>query len=277
MEKISNQKTPELKNIEIETINRCNGLCAFCPVNRNLDKRDLKKMDDNLFFDIINQLHDMDYCGSIGLYSNNEPLLDKRLEKFAEYARIKLPNAVLYIDTNGTLLNQERFERLMRSLDYMIIDNYSDDLQYIPQINSLLPIIESKEYSSRVYVCLRKQNELLNNRGGISENRTKSIFKMKSGCVFPFEQMVIRPDGKISLCCNDATGELTLGDLNENTISEIWENEAFSMIRTKMLNGRQNITKCQSCDTLVPYVYAATPMVKGTFKTMILGYKYKDR
>ena len=29
--------------ISIETINRCNSECSFCPANRNVDKRPLKK------------------------------------------------------------------------------------------------------------------------------------------------------------------------------------------------------------------------------------------
>ena len=32
---------PIFQTIEIETINRCNGKCSFCPVNRNIDPRSL--------------------------------------------------------------------------------------------------------------------------------------------------------------------------------------------------------------------------------------------
>ena len=44
---------PLFESIEIETINRCNGTCSFCPINRNDDTRILHKMSDELFYNII--------------------------------------------------------------------------------------------------------------------------------------------------------------------------------------------------------------------------------
>ena len=35
---------PLFSSIEIEVINRCNGECPFCPVNRHIDPRKLRKM-----------------------------------------------------------------------------------------------------------------------------------------------------------------------------------------------------------------------------------------
>ena len=35
-------------SVEIEIINRCNGECSFCPVNRYTDPRRLKRMDSQL-------------------------------------------------------------------------------------------------------------------------------------------------------------------------------------------------------------------------------------
>ena len=39
------------EEISIETINRCNGVCSFCPVNKNLDKREYHLMEKrNIYF-----------------------------------------------------------------------------------------------------------------------------------------------------------------------------------------------------------------------------------
>ena len=46
-------------HVEIETINRCNGICSFCPVNRKVDTREFKKMDKSVFEKIINELSDI--------------------------------------------------------------------------------------------------------------------------------------------------------------------------------------------------------------------------
>jgi biotin synthase-like enzyme len=52
---------PLFSYIEIETINRCNNDCAFCPVNRNDDPRPKAVMDDGLLRAIVSQLQDIDY------------------------------------------------------------------------------------------------------------------------------------------------------------------------------------------------------------------------
>lgn len=62
--------------------------------------------------------------------------------------------------------------------------------------------------------------------------------------------LIIRPDGKISLCCNDALGKYTLGDVNNQSIDEIWNSEEYQKIRNEMLyNGRKNLLLCKNCDT----------------------------
>ena len=40
-------------SIEIETVNRCNNTCSFCPVNRNNDTRPYQKMTDEFFYSLI--------------------------------------------------------------------------------------------------------------------------------------------------------------------------------------------------------------------------------
>lgn len=61
----------------------------------------------------------------------------------------------------------------------------------------------------------------------------------------------MRPDGKISLCCNDALGLYTLGDLNKQSIQEIWYSDEYMRIRREMkVNGRRNLKLCKNCDTI---------------------------
>ena len=82
-------KQPMFKTLEIETINRCNGKCSFCPVNSTNDDRILSKMSEDLFNKILVELVDMKYSGRVSLYSNNEPFLDDRIVDFSEnYTRL---------------------------------------------------------------------------------------------------------------------------------------------------------------------------------------------
>jgi MoaA/NifB/PqqE/SkfB family radical SAM enzyme len=84
-------------SIEIETINRCNSTCNFCPVNRFSDPRSLTRMPETLFHKIIDDLAAHDFSGNLSLFSNNEPFLDKRIFDFAAYARVTLPRAIISI------------------------------------------------------------------------------------------------------------------------------------------------------------------------------------
>lgn len=235
-------------NIQIETLNRCNGECPFCPVNRNVEKRPYQRMTDNLFEQIINELSTERYNGQLALFSNNEPLLDTRILEFAKYARSKLPNAYIYIFTNGTLINTENVLGLVEYLDEIVIDNYNDKLELNDNVKKIDEMCREDDIlNEKIKIHLRKINEVLNTRGGSSPNATQK-WKRKGGCFLPFGQMVIRPDGKISLCCNDALGEKTLGDLSKNTIKEIWNGEEYRKVRQEVLHDIEKIDLCRYCD-----------------------------
>lgn len=243
------KKQPLFNHIEVETINRCNGTCSFCPVNKNDDPRQKAVMTTELFKKIVNQLAEIDYSGRFTTFSNNEPLLDERIIEFNRYARNRLPNARMHLFTNGTLFTIEKFIALTEILDELIIDNYQQELKLIK------PCLEIEEYcrehpelKKKVTIVLRKPKEILTSRGGDAPNRTKLIQYGKDRCILPYKQIVVRPDGKISLCCNDATGKYTLSDLNKESILDIWYGPKFQMVRKCLYEGRENWGNCKNCD-----------------------------
>lgn len=118
-------------HVEIETINRCNGTCDFCPVSKQRDIRKFQIMSKDLFEKIIGQLSDIKYSGKLALFSNNEPFLDPDIIKRHKYAREKLPEARMHLFTNGTLLNLHSFVEIIEYLDELVIDNYHQDLKLI--------------------------------------------------------------------------------------------------------------------------------------------------
>lgn len=241
------------EDIEIETINRCNGTCSFCPVNRTSDKRKYHLMEEKLFYSIINQLHELNYKKVVCLHCNNEPLLDNRIFNFLEYARNKLPHAILTLYSNGTLLTPEKFHRIVPNLNLFIIDNYNNKLELNDELKPIHEICKTNnEYDKKVWITLRKQDEILTSRSGQAKNR-KPIANLSSPCTYPFVQITIRPDGKVNLCCNDALGEETLGDTNKETLLEIWNGKNYSRIRQNMLKDRNSHPLCKKCDTVIVY------------------------
>lgn len=239
-------------HIEIETINRCNGNCSFCPVSRKKDPREKAVMTTELFQKIVAQLAKINYSGRFTTFSNNEPLLDDRLIEFNRYAREKLPNARMHLFTNGTLLTIDKFIALINILDELIIDNYQQELKLIKPCQEIEAYCkEHPELCKKVTIVLRKPNEILTSRGGNAPNRKQIPDYSKDRCILPFRQMIVRPDGKVSLCCNDAIGKYTLGDLNQESLLDVWYGPKFQMVRKCLYEGRKNWGDCRHCDTFL--------------------------
>jgi radical SAM protein with 4Fe4S-binding SPASM domain len=247
-EYLSLAENPMFHVIEIETLNRCNSTCSFCPVNKNDDPREFKKMDEALFFKIIEELSILNYSNRVALFSNNEPLLDKRIYDWLPKVREMLPNAFLLMYSNGTLLDIEKFEKLIPYLDQLFIDNYTDTHSLHDNVKEVLEHWQKHPKEGHQFeVSIRKLTETLTTRGGEAPNKV-DIPSLRSSCLLPFEQMVVRPDGKVSLCCADALGKITLGDLSEQTIEEVWQSQKIKTYRKLIAEGRDKISICKSCD-----------------------------
>lgn len=246
--------TPLFNNIEIETVNRCNGTCSFCPVNKNQDPREYKKMPEELFEKIIKELKEINYNGAIALHSNNEPLLDKEICNYAKYTRKELPNSYIYLYTNGTLLTIDKFCELITNLDLLVIDNYNDNIQFMEPVKEIFNYcIQHPELKKKVRIDMRLQNQILTSRGGQSDNRDE-ILTLKSSCLLPFNKIVVQPDGRIPLCCCDPFGKVILGDLNTEKLVDIWNGKKAKALRESLYKeqySRKNLKLCSKCDVLV--------------------------
>lgn len=253
------KEIPLFDHVEIETYNRCNGLCSFCPVSVRNEIRPEKRMTKALFEKIIKELSEINYAGKICLFSNNEPFLDSNIIEYHKFARQLLPNARFHLFTNGTLLTVEKFKKIIDYLDELIIDNYNQELHLNISVRNIYEYCKKhEELKHKVTIIMRKQDEILTSRGGDAPNRNDIVDVSNDGCVMPFYQLIIRPDGKVSLCCNDPLGRTTLGDVNEASICDIWYGDKHKNIAYMISKGRANFGQCKNCDTF----YIASRMKK---------------
>ena len=247
-------RVPLFEMIEIETVNQCNGSCAFCPVNHSADTRKRQEMGMKLFQKIILDLQEISYQGHVALFSNNEPFLDPTIEEKAAFARQQLPKAKLHIFTNGTVLTLERFLKIIPFLDELVIDNYSRDLKLHANSRAIKEYCEGRpELKEKVTIVIRDPMEVLTTRGGDAPNRKEKLSYPGQRCALPFQQMVVRPDGKLSLCCNDPLGKETLGDLNRQSVWEAWHSQEYEKVREEIYQGRECREHCRYCDTFDLY------------------------
>ncbi|MBN1433985.1 SPASM domain-containing protein [Candidatus Fermentibacterales bacterium] len=67
-------------------------------------------------------------------------------------------------------------------------------------------------------------------------------------CSHLWSSMTVCWDGKVVPCCRDLNAELIVGDLNRQTIEEVWRGETLTRLRRLHAQGRhREIDLCEPC------------------------------
>lgn len=244
-------ETPKPLIVNIETINRCNSTCEFCTANKNAEKRPFKRMEEDLYHSIIDQLADWGYKGHLTLYGNNEPWLDNRIVEFHRYAREKLPDSFIFMSTNGLILDIDKVKQIKPYLNQLIINNYSYELKLHKNLQQVYKYITDHpgEFEDLdILFQMRYLGEVLTNRAGSAPNKKSTGKIITETCLMPFTDMWIVPDGRMGICCCDNFETTCLGDLNKTPLKEIWEGKPYKYLRTAIEGGRDKYEFCKYCD-----------------------------
>lgn len=134
-------------------------------------------------------------------------------------------------------------------IDALNLDIYKQDLSEKDpdNISEILELAKKLHIENKIHISRIDVHAIRSSRGGKSPN-SKVDFTIKDKCPLPLIQMVIRPDGKVSLCCNDALGVFTLGDVSKERVLSIWNNQKFDALRKELMKGREHLNLCQYCD-----------------------------
>lgn len=155
-------------SVMIEITNRCNLNCKHCArTMMGLEYLDVGDMSFENFKMIFKQFPDV---RSVTLTGLGEPLLHPELFQIIEYIKNYREDIRIFMSTNGTLLNDEKIQRL--------INSGVDDLQI--SFDGSTPGTSSK---------VRDYNEKVFNK--IIEN-TKCLMKMKPQSMNVFMNMVLQ-------------------------------------------------------------------------------------
>ncbi len=74
------------------------------------------------------------------------------------------------------------------------------------------------------------------------------LFTQKIVCPWPFYELAINWDGSVSLCNEDWVHGTIVGDINKETLKEIWDGKRLYEMRKMMLEGRRSENKvCADC------------------------------
>lgn len=253
----------------IENTNCCNAQCVMCPRDTLTRKRGF--MEFGLFEKIMKELSDARRKPVVHLHGFGEPLLDTALPeriKLAKACGIKqtyiVTNAsLLFPETSRSLINagldtmkisfygtdEASYNATMRRLDFKVaLQNIKDFmqirkelkksnpkliLQYLPQETNGAKIMEFQSLwrslpDKKRGDCLNISS-LDNFGGGKSYNIVGK--KIVSVCFYPWSALSVLWDGTAVTCCVDYNGVQGIGDLNDQSIREIWNGAVLSTIR----------------------------------------------
>lgn len=249
------EKGYRLTSVNIEIDNACNISCKMCPVNNGMER---KKgfMDINLFKKIIDDNPHLDF---VLAFQWGEPLLHKNFFEMIEYANNKGIRTM--ITTNGTLLDDEKIERLatsglerltfsvdgigdthtsIRGFDYyklkeniIQLKNARDRLKSKLKIDISMVIFEDTEGEVEKYY---KEWRGIVDRIQVIPRFVPAARKNKCRELWRGTTVVLW-DGRVTICCADYDGKAIIGDVNKERLINIWNGEKMKNLRRMHANG----------------------------------------
>jgi radical SAM protein with 4Fe4S-binding SPASM domain len=92
----------------------------------------------------------------------------------------------------------------------------------------------------------------LSNRGGTLELKELGLAALKEPlkqrCHYPFYQILVDYDGSVLLCPHDWGKKLIAGNLNHQSVQEVWDSPTMKRVRTSLAVSDRNFPPCNVCD-----------------------------
>lgn len=187
-------------------------------------------MDDAIVYGILDQLGHLNYGKKLTFHFYNEPLLDRRIYEFADYAAKMVPSAFRLLTTNGDLLDSERLRYLLDGRVSKVAVSAHDKETFV-RFTKMKNALDEKERSRleiRQYfrVGEGKHAARITNRagnidldaGGYSSDEV--VEAGPHGC--NRIELNIDYQGDVHPCCMDFSGEYVLGNVCQESLLDIW-------------------------------------------------------
>ena len=266
--------------IYLETSVRCNAKCPICP-SPHLRRPDMpflaaRRIIDQCVGHQVDELHPFQYA---------DPLVWPHLIALLEYARKKLPNTKHILYCNGGLLTEEMARALIGvpidsitfSIDgatKAVYEAHRPPLVFETVRDNVLRFLEINEQAghpvhTRAHFTFTKRNEHERNAfyefwadkadevtfhecdsraeqfGGEKRYYTQASIEP---CAQPFNGLFVHSNGNVAMCCIDSKPDAVLGNVNEQSIEDIWHGPELTYIR-ELHNARRKteIPLCRAC------------------------------
>ncbi len=248
---------PLFSIIEFDISGLCNRKCIFCPRNDpKIFPNTNKYMPVELYEKIMKDLKRVDFDGIIHYSAFSEPLLHENIGKLIALSKHYCPGARVEVITNGDLLTSERLLDLFAAgLDAICISMYDgphqkehfNNLKRQTGLGDNRVVLRARWLSPEGHYGIT-----LTNRAGTLENKDIGINAVekpaKRACHHPFYQTFVDYEGRVLLCTHDWGRKLIVGNVNSDSILEIWNNDILKKVRINLAKENRNFPPCNLCD-----------------------------
>jgi len=266
-------RMPEI--VQIESTNICNAKCVFCP------RDDMHRRQGIMSVELFRKI--VDECAALGIthvrmHNYGEAFIDRKLVEKVRYAKQKGIKEVGMI-SNGSLITEPVARGMIEAgLDAInisvdaagkeVFESTRVGLKYDKVIANIERLVRLRTETGRrrpkLILSFVRQNNSADEQAFI-EHWSKVADKIhvtdlhnwagtlntesdvNYPCYRPWLTFTVLWDGRVSLCCADFDGKTILGDLNTQSIAEIWNAQPYRDARRQHLeSGGPDI--CRACD-----------------------------
>lgn len=269
--------------LQIEPSSICNFRCVFCfQTDKSLTKPSnghMGQISIEMFKKIVDEIQGkVDF---VTLASRGEPLLNKNLDEMLSYSKGKFLG--LKMNTNASKLTAELSRTILSAeISTLVFSVDAGDKETYEKlrINGSFDIImQNIETFQEIRKSEYPDSRILTRVSGVLFNEDLQDFEthqenwagkvdqvafvdylpwenpyksqpsnLNSACSDLWRRMFIWWDGKANPCDVDYLSWLSVGNFNQESITELWNSQAYQALRNKHLGGqRKSLLPCSSC------------------------------
>ena len=241
-------------------------LKALALVLQNEPLRDADLADKVRFFQAINRTNVI-----VFVVTNGTLLVPERVHELLDAGL-----DMMHISVNG--YEREDFEAINRGRDFGVFTANLDYLlrQDLAKLGLHLSFIMNAKYADQLRAAVQRYRAMglkvhihgISNRGGLVDEQLMKEYRYTSSaeslrnrllkpivkrllpcCPYPFFQCSVLASGKVLVCTHDWSRKTIVGDLNTQSIREVWNGQALTDIRRLFLKGRmRDVPACANCN-----------------------------
>ena len=241
-------------------------LKALALVLQNEPLRDPDLADKIRYFQALNKTNVIVFVvtnGTLLVRERVHELLDSGLD-------------MMHISVNG--YEREDFEAINRGRNFGVFTANLDYLlrQDLAKLGLHLSFIMNAKYVDQLRAAVQRYRAMglkvhihgISNRGGLVDEQlmkqysnTSSVESLRNRllkpivkrllpcCPYPFFQCSVLASGKVLVCTHDWSRHTIVGDLNTQSIREVWNGKALTELRQLFLKGRmKDVPACANCN-----------------------------